>query len=234
MKGAYTKIVITAVALAVCLNGPVRAQEKPEAAQDKLSSEALDSEGKKLDQQIVNLYKKIEEVVVRYKLATNRDVRTLPYQVNYRLGNNYIEIERHVFEKNELLNKIIHLRRKTLRLYVSGQSISKAESLIFEKDYESDITNQVSMMDPSPVAAGTDDIVFAHSVNNKDLTGEKKFIEIRNTTAFPVRNDIKRNFLIPHLGYFYNVLLSIGETYAKSIKDTDSALSEFLKKSTDY
>jgi hypothetical protein len=234
MKGAYTKIIVTAVALSVCLNGPSRAQERPEAAQDKLSSEALDNEGKKLDQQIVNLYKKIQEVVVRYKLATNKDVRVLPYQVNYRLGDNYIEIERHVFERNELLNKIIHLRRKTLRLYVSGQSISKAESIIFEKDYESDITNQVSIMDPSPVAEGTDDIVFTHSVNNKDLTGGKKLIEIRNTTAFPVRNDIKRNFLVPHLGYFYNVLLSIGETYAKSIKDTDSALSEFLKKSTDY
>ena len=49
-----------------------------------------------------------------------------------------------------------------------------------------------------------------------------------------MRNDIKRNFLVPHLGYFYNVLLSIGETYAKSIKNTDSALSEFLEKSTDY
>ncbi len=55
---------------------------------------------------------------------------------------------------------------------------------------------------------------------------------MKNSTAFPVRNSLKRVFLVPHLEYFYQVLLSIAETYAKGIKDSDSQMFEFLKEST--
>ena len=68
----------------------------------------------------------------------------------------------------------------------------------------------------------------------KILINDKKLGEIRNNRAFPIRNDIKREFLIPHSTFIYNTFLKIAELYYKGIKDSDSAMSDFLKKSTSY
>ena len=66
------------------------------------------------------------------------------------------------------------------------------------------------------------------------LLNNKKLGTVKNTTAYPLRNEIKREFLIPHLSTFYSAILFISEAYYKSLKDSDSSLSEFLKKSTKY
>ncbi len=209
-------------------------QQKSTEIAGTLTSEKLDSEGKDLDQQIVGLSKKIGDVVARYKLMTIKDIRILPYQVTYKLGDNYVEIEKHSFERNELQNKIVELRKKSIKIFMSGQSLSRIESVIFEKNYESNLTTEVRIVDPSPETPGTDDIVFTHTNNGKRLIDEKRFGDIKNTTAFPLRTELKRDFYIPHLSYFYSVVLNIAETYAKSIKDADSMMSEFLKKSIEY
>jgi hypothetical protein len=128
----------------------------------------------------------------------------------------------------------VHLRKKSVKIFMSGQSVARIESVIYEKDYESGVTTEVRILDPSPGAPGTDDIVFTHLLNGKKLLDAKKLVEIKNTTAFPVRNDLKRDFYVPHLSYFYSVILSVSETYSKSIKDADTLMSEFLKKSRDY
>ena len=69
---------------------------------------------------------------------------------------------------------------------------------------------------------------------NKTVVDGKKLGDIKNSIVYPVRNNIKRDFLIPSLAYFYNVLLNIAETYSKGVKDSDSMMYEFLRKSTEY
>jgi len=103
-----------------------------------------------------------------------------------------------------------------------------------ERDYNGGLSTQVIIVDPTPTAAGTDDIIFTHILNGKKLLDGRKLGEVKNSTAFPVRNNLKREFLVPHLEYFSQVLLSIAETYARGIKDSDSQMYEFLKQSTSY
>jgi hypothetical protein len=222
--------------MAVMLTAPaVWSQEKKEAERgNTLTSEKLDNEGRALDEQIVSISKKIEDVVGRYKLMTVKDIRLLPYQVSYRVADGYIEIQRHSFERDELSKQVTRLKKKTIRIYSSGTGVSKIESEIVDRDYNGAVSTQVTILDPTPSAAGTDDIVFTHSINGKKLLDERRLSEVKNSTAFPVRNSLKREFLVPHLEYFYQVLLSIAETYAKGIKDSDSQMFEFLKESTAY
>ncbi|HOR94107.1 MAG TPA: hypothetical protein PLZ38_09055, partial [Spirochaetota bacterium] len=66
------------------------------------------------------------------------------------------------------------------------------------------------------------------------IVTDKKLSEVKNTLAFPIQNQLKNEFYIPHLMYFYDVLLNISETYYKGIKDIDSTMTEFLKSSTKY
>ncbi len=201
---------------------------------DRLSSEKLDKEGRDLDSQIVNLCKKIEDVVRRYDLMKTKGIRILPYRTTYRLTDNYIEIERHDLEKDQLTRKITRTKTKMIRLYSTGQSVSKIESVIRERNYSAGFTMKVEITDNSPTAAGTDDIVFVQSLNGKISIDGKRLGDVKNTTAFPVRNDLKRDFLVPTLSYFYDLILDIAETYRKSIKDSDAMMYEFLRQSTDY
>lgn len=234
MNRMCRRAMILAVLFYAVFGGDILAQEDKAGAPSRLSSEKLDVEGKALDEQIADLNKKIEGVVSKYKLMNTKDIRILPFQITYTLGDGFIEMERHSFEKNELIDKIVKLKKKSIKIYTTGSGVTKIESRIFERDYNSNITTEVSIIDSSPMSAGTDDIIFTHAVNGKRLLDGKRMGEIKNTTAFPVRNDIKREFLVPHLSYFYNVILNIAETYAKSVKDSDSMMAEFLRSSTVY
>jgi hypothetical protein len=234
MKRALAAVICLFAAVTLTATA-VRSQEKTESARGgTLTSEKLDSEGRALDEQIAAISKKIEDVVARYKLMTTKDIRILPYQVTYRLADGYIEIQRHSFERDELTKQVTRLKKKTIRIYSSGSNVSKLESEIVERDYNGGLSTQVTIVDPTPSAAGTDDIIFTHIANGKKLLDGRRLGEVKNSTAFPVRNSLKREFLVPHLEYFYQVILSIAETYAKGIKDSDSLMYEFLKESTAY
>ncbi|OPZ39688.1 MAG: hypothetical protein BWY96_00011 [Spirochaetes bacterium ADurb.BinA120] len=234
MKKAFTMFVCL-LSAAVLTNTTAWSQEKKEPERGSaLTSEKLDSEGRALDERIVALGKKIEDIVVRYKLMSTKDIRVVPYQVSYRLADGYIEIQRHSYERDELTRQVTRLKKKTIRIYSSGSSVSKVESEIMERDYNGGLSTQVIIVDPTPTAAGTDDIIFTHILNGKKLLDGRKLGEVKNSTAFPVRNNLKREFLVPHLEYFSQVLLSIAETYARGIKDSDSQMYEFLKQSTSY
>ena len=66
------------------------------------------------------------------------------------------------------------------------------------------------------------------------MIDNKKLREIKNNRVAPIRKSKKQEFIIPHINFLYDSLLSIAETYYKGIKDADAMLYEFLKKSTKY
>ncbi|NMB64230.1 MAG: hypothetical protein GYA16_05100 [Spirochaetes bacterium] len=206
-----------------------------ETKKDSLESEALVNEGKQLDQEILTFCKRIEETIAKYKLMSIKDIRLLPFQISYSQGNDYIYLEKHFFVKDDLVpNKIKIKKLKSIKIYTNGTTVSKLESIIREENYYENTVSEVKIIDPTPTSLGTDDIVFSYIRENKVILTEKRLSEVKNSTAFPIQNQLKREFYIPHLMYFYDVILSIAETYYKGMKDVDSTMTEFLKESTKY
>jgi hypothetical protein len=201
----------------------------------KLSSEKLDEQGKFLDAQIISLCQDISGIIKRYDLLNTKGIRFVPYQTTYNLGQNFIEMEKHDFIKDELGHEnITGIRTKKIKFYTTGQDVSKIESEVYERHYYSSEMDIVRISDPSPLQAGTDDMVFTHIRSGKALVDGRKLGDIKNTTAYPVRNEIKREFLVLHLTYFKNSLLFIAEAYYKSLKDTDGMMTDFLKQANKY
>jgi hypothetical protein len=230
--------------MALFLSLTVSAQDSGKGEEKKqysLSSEKLDSYGKELDAQILEFNKKIEGAIKKYDLYNTKDIRILPYQTDYNITKDYIEIEKHIFIKDNIyknniagIKDIVGIKTKNIKIYTNGQTVSKIETKIFEKYFNSGDQSLVYIVDPSPTTEGTDDITFTHVLKGKKILDNKKLGEIKNTTSSPVRNDIKRDFLVPHLSVFYNSILFIAEAYYSSLKDADQNMSDFLKESADY
>ncbi len=201
----------------------------------KLASKELEKDGQMLDKQVVDLSKKIEEVISKYKLLTIKDIRLVPFRMTYSLGDNYIKMEKHNFDRDEFNpGRVRALQKRSMIIYTNGNTVNKIESIILEKNYYEDTSNEVRIVDNSPTAAGTDDIIFTHIMNGTKIVDGEKLGDIKNNTAFPVRSDLKRDFYIPHLTYFYDSLLNVAETYYKGMKDAEQTMKEFLEESTKY
>ncbi len=232
MRKQYLTILIIIIIASMVISANVFSQQ---TKKDSLESETLVIEGKQLDEQILTFCKRIEDTIAKYKLMSLKDIRLLPFQISYSQGNDYIYIEKHYFIKDDLVpNKIKIKKLKSIKIYTNGTTVNKLESIIREENYYENTVSEVKIIDPTPSALGTDDIVFSYIRENKVILTDKKLSEVKNSTAFPIQNQLKREFYIPHLMYFYDVLLSIAETYYKGMKDVDSTMTEFLKDSTKY
>jgi hypothetical protein len=212
------------------------AQESEDKGQMyKLTSETLNQQGKDLDTQITGLSKRMADIIKKYELLKADGVRIIPYQTTYILGSNFIEMEKHSFKKEDIYARdVVGIQTRKVKIYTDGQSISKIESEIYDRDYYSGTSYIVRITDPSPMTEGTDDIVFTHIINGKTFLDGKRLGDIKNTTAFPIRNELKRDFLVQHYSYFMNSMLFISEAYFKGLKDAESSMSEFLKKANKY
>lgn len=229
------KKTILVMACLVLMVAVSMAQEKDQKGQiNKLTSEALDKQGRDLDAQITGIGKKIADIIKNYELL-KAPVRFIPYQTTLVQGADFIEMEKHSFVKDETYARdITGIQIKKIKIFTNGQTVSKIESEIYERDYYSGASNIVKISDPSPTAEGSDDVVFSHIVNGKVFLDAKKMGDMKNTTAFPIRNDLKREFLVPHMSYFMNSLLFIAEAYYKGLKDAESGMADFLKRSKKY
>ncbi len=228
---------ILSITLIFCLSSITESQEKKkdQAQLTKLTSDELVEEGKELDRQILDINRNLENIISKYKLLSTNDIKVVPYRVTYMLGKDFIEVQKYELKRDTLYDdRVIGIKERKIKVYVSGQKISKIESEIIEKQVGIDEGDIVRMIDPSPTVEGTDDIIFTHTVSRKKLIDNKKLGEIKNNRAYPVRNTIKREFLIPHVTFLYNTVLKIAELHYMSIKDSDNAMADFLKKSTKY
>ncbi len=226
------------IILTVCILSPfTEAQEKKAKAPQltKLESDELATDSRSLDDQILGIGRKLQDVINRYKLMSTKDIKIVPYRVTYVIGDNYIEISQYEYKRNTFVDdKILGVKEKKLRIYVSGETITKMESVITDRDIGKAGGEVVIIIDPSPATEGTDDILFTHKIHNKVLIDNKKLGDVKNNRAFPVRNSIKREFLVPHYSYAYDTILKIAELYYGALKDVDDSMSEFLKRTTNY
>ncbi len=213
----------------------------------KLTSAKLDEEGKQLDQTILNLNNEIATIIKTYNLMKNTKIKVLPFQFEYNLDTKkgYIELQRHAFIKDEMSRKeVIGIKIKKMKIFSNGTNISSIEYEIYENNHHTQEISRVLINDPSPTTKGTDDIKFKHinyntHTQSKDTKKETPNLtitlsKVKNTTAFPIRNKLKRQFLIPQLQYFKQKLQFIGDSYQKSLEDNEGGMTQFLIKSTKF
>ncbi len=231
MKKAF--LIAACVMLTVAVS---RAQEKKgDEKEYKLSSETLDQQGKELDKQVTAYSAKMADIIKKYDLLKTTGIRIIPYQTTYAQGQDFIEMEKYSFIKDDIFNRdIVGVQSRKIKVYTNGQSISKIDSEIYDHYYWAGTSNIVRISDPSPTTEGTDDILFTHIVNGRTFLDNKKLAEIKNTTAYPIRNELKREFLVPHMNYFMNSLLFIAEAYFKGMKDAEEGMTDYLKRAKKY
>lgn len=211
------------------------------SAQDnRLISERLDNQGKVYDKQILELSTAIQKKVAETGILANQNIRALPYQTQFRVGPDrekpqYFEVIRHSYIRSAQFGRdYVGIEEKTLRVYTDGSSVSKIETIVSTKNYNSQEVEIVTVLDPSPLTESTDDMVFTHTANRRTLVDQKKMSDIKNTLAQPHRNEIKIQFIIPNLSTLLNSIIFISESTQKSFGDSDQEMLEFLKRSTLY
>ncbi|MBN1499911.1 MAG: hypothetical protein JW982_07145, partial [Spirochaetes bacterium] len=171
---------------------------------------------------------KIIEVVKNYKLKDAGKLGAMPYQTTLYKGDDFIKVEKHSYIRDYFTGEIVGVKKRTIKLVMSGDSVTRFESEVIEKNYASSRMVTITIIDPSPATDDTSDITFSHVESGKILVENKKMSDIKNTAAFPVANDLKREFYIPHLTFFYDTILTIAESYVKNSKDADNNMSEYL------
>jgi hypothetical protein len=210
------------------------------AQDNRLISERLDNQGKTYDKQILELNTAIQKKVAETGILTNKNIRALPYQTQFRVGPDrekpqYFDIIRHSYIRSAQFGRdYVGIEEKILRVYTDGNSISKLETIVSTKNYNSQEVELVTVIDPSPLTESTDDMIFTHTANRRTLVDQKKMSDIKNTLAQPHRNEIKIQFIIPNLSTLLNSIIFISEATQKSFGDSDQEMLEFLKRSTLY
>lgn len=210
------------------------------AQENRLVSEQLDNQGKTYDKQILEINTSIQKKISETGILTNENIRVLPYQTQFRVGPDrekpqYLEIIKHTYIRSSQFGRdYIGVEEKTLRIHTDGNSVSKIETIISTKNYNSLEEEVVTVIDPSPLTEDSDDMIFTHEVNRKKLIDQKKLGDVKNTLAQPLRNEIKMQFIIPNLSILLNSIVFISEASQKGFGDSDDIMLDFLKKSTLY
>jgi len=224
---------ILVVALAVSLYAQ---DNKSNSSQEKLASQTIEQYGQEMDKLIVEWNKRIAGVIEKYDLLNTKDIRILPYQSDYDLGEGFIELERHTFIKDPAgrrnvfgYKEIQGIIVKKIKIFTDGKNISKIETDVQEKFFNDRPVNRVIIIDPSPTADGTDNITFTHIYKGKTIIENKKLSDIKNQTDSPTRNNLKRDFPLPNLNICYYSLSFIGEAYYSTLKDGEKFMDYVLK-----
>ena len=210
------------------------------AQENRLVSEQLDNQGKTYDKQILEINTSIQKKISETGILTNENIRVLPYQTQFRVGPDrekpqYLEIIKHTYIRSSQFGRdYIGVEEKTLRIHTDGNSVSKIETIISTKNYNSLEEEVVTVIDPSPLTEDSDDMIFTHEINRKKLIDQKKLGDVKNTLAQPLRNEIKMQFIIPNLSILLNSIVFISEASQKGFGDSDDIMLDFLKKSTLY
>jgi len=238
MKKILAALVVLFLIIPILLTAQETRDKKDSTS--TLSSKAIEEKGQSFDKQILELNKRIQDVVANEKMMTSSDIRTLPYQTEIIYGPDeknpkYVQIVRHIYIKDGLFSTVlIGYEEKTLRIYSDGKTVSQVETIIKTKNFESQDQEVLIVLDTSPATESTDDIQITHSLNGRKLLEQKKLGDILNNTDTPIRNEIKSDFIIPNLTILHENLLFITESNKKDAKDADVDAAEFLKKSTSY
>jgi len=195
----------------------------------------ISKEDLRLDKQYKEVTSKMEKIINRYKIHENKNIQTFPYQVEYSRGNDFIKLEKYTMKKSPYdMTRILSVHKKSITIFIKNNKITKLIANIYKKDYESSNTINLTLIDNSPTSGFTKGILITQNINGNYTLKDKKLKDFRNTSASPIRNELKRNFLINHIEQFNNYIVFIGERFDSTKKDNEQNVTNFLRTEARY
>lgn len=260
-----TKIMAALMAVGFIVTASVYAQDDDLSQNDKQKAEEIQKTEKYLDGRIKEIndllkyYIKLKDANV--KLSPGKTVYTDSKKTEKYKDESFIELESYSFiPASYVSNKSVGTSSKALRLYYSGENLSKVETTIIEDNFNTKLTTISVIVDPSPATEDSSDIVVRSlTLRNNTPSIEKmdeylkklrdtskkpefklgdfyegKMSEIQNTISNPLRVRFKRTFYVKNLRYFEKMYRFTEDYYRRYGKDSDAATIETLKKSLKY
>ncbi len=190
----------------------------------------LDKTEKALDEHI----KKLGEMLQRYNKLQNIDVKYTPGQTIFTKGDGYIELISYNFIPTSFsYGKPVGTKEKRLRLFFSGETLTKMETEVMEQDFLRQTKFYSKVVDPSPTDAEVNDITITTSFNDAKAY-EVTLKNMENSLTNPLRINYKREYYIDHLTYFEKMYRFTEEFQKHYGTNNDMITIERLKKSLAY
>ncbi len=159
------KIFIGAI-LVVAISYPVLGIDdslKAGKDQELQKAKELENTEKALDQQI----KELNVMLQRYNILKNVPVKYTPANTVFSKGDDYIELDSYNFIPMSFnYGYQVGTRLKKMRLYFSGESLTKVVSLVYEHNFKEHTKYISEVTDPSPVDDNTNDITICTAFNS--------------------------------------------------------------------
>ena len=195
-------------------------------------SKELEASDKAIDAKILNLNQRM----ARYLVLMNMDIKLMPERTELikNKDKNYIELESYSFiQKSRLISEVVGLRYKTLRLYFSGNRVSRIETRVFEQNFYTFSKLEIVVVDPSPNTEDTKDIMVTRKFND-GMRKKVNLVAMENTRTRPLRIRFKRKYYQKNLIYFEKLYRFVEEFQNRIGGDFDKVLINDLKDSLDY
>lgn len=166
-----------------------------EGGGDTQNVKELSNFEKILDSKIAAINKSLSQ----YSDLMKAEVHYTPVQSRFSQGDGYIQMEKYEFiTESSTSTTVVGGKRKIVRLYYNGQTLSKVESTYVEENYILRTKKVIKVVDPSPGTEDNGDITIFRQINQQTPT-EYKLADMQNTVSNPNRNYFKKEFYISFL-----------------------------------
>ncbi len=246
-------------------NAGLMAQDDELSKNEKQQAEELKKTGEYLDKRIKELnedlkyYIKLKDYEI--KLTPGNTVFTDSKKTEKFKDETFLELESYTFiPASYVSNASVGTRTKSMRLYYSGDSLSKIETTVIEDNFMTKFTTISVIVDPSPATDESGDIVIRSlTLKNNTPSTEKmeeylkklrdtgtkptfdlgefyegKVADMQNTISNPLQVNFKRGFYVENLRYFEKNYRFTEDFYRRYGKDSDAITIQTLKKSLQY
>lgn len=210
------------------------------AGKENVIPDELIQDEKSLDQKITSLALDLQ------RMHTLRDIANLvvqtPNQTNFSAGKDadgeYIELL--AFEEisdTRLDGRRVGTRSKAMRLYFTGNNLSKMKTIVSFKNYEDQSGSYVITTHPAPTQGKHDEIVLSRAFPNVSEAPEGKYAyqqvlrTFDNDPSAPNRSRFKKDFYIPSLIIFEKLFRQTFELQKQGATNSDLLTIRRLKHS---
>lgn len=202
----------------------------------KQLSEDLDKREQKLQEQVLELNKKFGQ----YAVLKDWDLRYSPVQTRLKKTDEYVELESYAFIPRYFGSPVlVGKKTRIVRLYFSGESVSKVESILEEFNFDTHVRSYTEVVDPSPDSADTADITVAHVemddfATQEPLENKKTYKttlgDMSNSVSQPFRIEFLRDFYVKQLTEFETMYAGTKALQERFGSNNDLAVIKSLKR----
>lgn len=192
---------------------------------------------KKTEEAMDKRIKELNEKLQRFAVLKNIPVKYTPERTVFSKDEKdgaYIELQSYSFIPLAFnYGRPVGSRYKVMRLYYSGDTLSKIETEVVEQNFHEKTRYYSKVIDPNPLDETSADFEISSSFND----GEPYSVvleKIENTKTNPLRLKFKRDFYIPHLTYFEKMYRFTEEFQKRYGTNNDVMVIDTLRRSLQY